>query len=313
MLLQDSVLEVLGGSTMLEHLDIYQGDSLGDLSLSALSLNAFPALRHLGLLNFSDDRAIRDFYEVLPGTINRLTSLEIQYYNKYRGGGGPPMTSLVSLICGGSPHLTDLSLQLTHGYIWQMSPEILEALAVLPLRRLCIVAASINDVRLDSLAVLFPHLKSLRLPHHQIQLLELRELVQKTPRLECLGIALPLELVPDDVPAMSYPSALRVIESDFKDETGTIIGPALWDWLTYARCRKLTQFFYALSPKVRLVPKAYFIGPERNPVPPSWVISIGRLVDWMNNHLSSLPPMPFNQADFYEEDFNCWVGCFVFA
>ncbi|KAG9098077.1 hypothetical protein FRC06_006831 [Ceratobasidium sp. 370] len=235
MLLQDGVLELLGSSTVLERLDIYQGDSSGDLSLSTLSLNVFPVLRHLGLLDFLDDKAIRDFYDTLPGTINRLTSLEIQYYNKFPDR-GLPMTSLVSLICQGSPYLTDLSLQLmngsNHGYIWQISPEILEALAVLPLQQLCIVSASIN-ARLDSLAVLFPYLRSLKLPHHLIQLLELRELIEKMPHLEYLGIALQLGLVPTDIPAVFYSSALCVIESDFKEEARVTIRPALQSKLTH--------------------------------------------------------------------------------
>src|SRR5436190_66541 len=55
MLLQRDALGLLCSSTVLERLDVYQGDSLGDLPLSTLALNAFPVLKHLGLHDFSDD------------------------------------------------------------------------------------------------------------------------------------------------------------------------------------------------------------------------------------------------------------------
>ncbi|KAG8743119.1 hypothetical protein FRC12_015146, partial [Ceratobasidium sp. 428] len=98
MLLQDDVLGLVSGSTILESLNICQGASPGDLPIAALSSEAFPALKHLGLLHFFTDTTIQDFYKTLPGVINKLTSLEIQYHNRHPNK-RQSISSFISLIC----------------------------------------------------------------------------------------------------------------------------------------------------------------------------------------------------------------------
>ncbi|KAG8701470.1 hypothetical protein FRC09_005347 [Ceratobasidium sp. 395] len=252
-LLQDNILQLItSGFDTLECLDIYQGVRSGDLPFAALPSGAFPALKHLGFLYFFDDTTTRDFYRLLPEVTKRLVSLEIKHDNR-RPNKERCKLALVSSICQGSPYLTDLSLQLTDGLsgsIWEAPPEVLQSLAVLPLRRLSIVFATIVGASLNAISTLFPDLVSLKLPYHSIALIELYEFVERMPCLECIGIGLQLSGTALDVPNIPiapHCSALRAIESDFKGEVGPDSRLVLYNHQSYQVCRKFARYVHMLS------------------------------------------------------------------
>ncbi|KAG8733830.1 hypothetical protein FRC12_018739 [Ceratobasidium sp. 428] len=251
LLLQDNILQLISGSDTLECLDIYQGVRSEDLPFATLPSDAFPALRHLGFHHFFDDTTIRDFYRLLPEVTDGLVSLKIKYDSRRPNKERSKLT-LISSICQGSPYLTDLSLQLTSGFggsTWEVPTEILQSLAVLPLRRLCITFAIIVGASLDTMSALFPNLVSLKLPHHSIGLTELHQFVERMPCLECIGIGLRLggtALDVPNIPIVSHCSALRAIESDFKGEVGFDSRLVLYSQQSYQACRKFARYVHML-------------------------------------------------------------------
>ncbi|KAG8713070.1 hypothetical protein FRC08_013729 [Ceratobasidium sp. 394] len=301
-LLQAGTLELLSHSAVLESLDIHWGCDLTGLFRSTAPLGEFPALKHLGLLNYPNNNAIRRFYEVLPRTVNRLTSLQIRYCNKALNAGEASRATLASLISQGSPHLTNLSLELTDdltvNHIWHVSLETLKAFALLPLQQLCMISASL-DCPLVSMAALFPCLRLLKLPHHYVELPQLRVFVEKMPELEKLTLAIGLQLdaVLEDTLVLPHSCRLRVVESDFIYNISLYGQPITMTLLTHEGSRKLAHFFHALSPKVKLVSKVYFVGCRYLIRPPSWVSPVKGAVAWINAYLVALAHSPHGQKD----------------
>ncbi|KAG8701725.1 hypothetical protein FRC08_003931 [Ceratobasidium sp. 394] len=315
--LQAGALEILSHSAVLESLDIYQGCGSASLFISTLPLGEFPALRHLGLLGCPNDEIIRRFYETLPQTANRLTSLEVQYRNNHPNGGEMPLAAVAYLISQGSPHLTNLSLELTGepltvNYIWHVSFETLKVLAVLPLQQLCMISASL-DCPLGSIAGLFPCLRSLKLPHHYLELSELHTFVEKMPGIEQLTLAIGLQLdaVPEDIPILPPSCRLRVVESDFTNRVLAYNRPFTMTLLTHEGSCKLVHFFHALSPKVKLVPKVYFVGWQHRANPPFWESYAKGAVAWVNECIAALAHSPGGQRNSrFQAVFNkqSWEG-----
>ncbi|KAG8727826.1 hypothetical protein FRC12_022193, partial [Ceratobasidium sp. 428] len=106
---------------------------------------------------------------------------------------------------------------------------------------------------------------------------------------------------------------LRVIESDFQAEAKITSRSALRSHIGYMTCRKLTQFFYALSPKLRLVSRPYLVKPERRPDRPCWGSDLTKIFNLINTYLAFLARSPHGRPDFDSEevfDLQTWSGCY---
>ncbi|KAG8706780.1 hypothetical protein FRC08_000861 [Ceratobasidium sp. 394] len=193
-MLSDGALEILGELPNLEKLDLYCGQLNGELEYydsSGLSEHAFPSLRTLRLL-LPDMDCIKYVWGTSP-LVKHLTEVTIQLQGDTDDPHAlDPSDSLMSFlpaICTHSPNIQEFTVDFdaTEGDpIWSVPIETLASLAALPLRKLDLRHALLED--LVNACQVLNQCHTLRDLHFQDQRISYDALISfaQISKLECL-------------------------------------------------------------------------------------------------------------------------------
>lgn len=226
-----SVFEKLGYPPMpsLEHLRIYV-NSLDDIGCAPPGQDVFPRVRRLSLFNLMYETTLCEIWHTLAPTVVQLTHVELHFQPRYWSRCIWPQRSyvlfeIVSFLIARSPRIVDLSLRAPPSFLDQL-PSIsalttIEALRTLPLEKLCIFGACVDDFFTPNIRLgnVFAKLNTLKLPHQYVSTSTLYHFADEMPNLEYLSLDLRLNHAaetPERGTSTSRPVALRCLESNFQ-------------------------------------------------------------------------------------------------
>ncbi|KAG8747322.1 hypothetical protein FRC10_001501 [Ceratobasidium sp. 414] len=297
----------------------------GDCSLA--SRHDFPCLRHLGIYNLANHATIEELWRILGQPNQLLTHLELEFTPRFWRAGGwpygksPVMVEVVSFLVAHSPRVTDLSMHCLPALLYEVrsvpTTSVMQLLHALPLERLCIIGARLENLLDGVLQHTFIHMKILELPHQCISISMLPCFAEHLPNLEYLSLDLQLkhadELISNDKKAL----ALRVLQSNF-----LVFDPNYYQFFQkiaqdgYSMAYSLAKSLYMLYPNVQLETHLYVSDFFR--YKSKECVSPEKAVDLINRQLKTL--LGLNQGSQAEDvDFEsvqilnegAWGRCFT--
>ncbi|QRV90282.1 hypothetical protein RhiJN_18300 [Ceratobasidium sp. AG-Ba] len=200
--LESSYFETISNWPSLEYFEVLF-DTEDGLDLPDFAGNAFPALIHLGLHRVPGWDTAEEIWDT-SSLVSKLTSIKINMAMTCidrENESGDEVISLLNALATGSPHVRNLWFHVDSGYnfhAYEIFASELHQLEGLSLIKLHLGGIAFND---DSeavprhIAAIFPAIKELGLPKHQIESTELQLFLSELPLLEVLRIEFALESI----------------------------------------------------------------------------------------------------------------------
>ncbi|KAF8609086.1 hypothetical protein BDV93DRAFT_504533 [Ceratobasidium sp. AG-I] len=217
--LNPEVLQLLGNLPCLESLAVYslctdnENWEDDDIPIANLTLpnNSFPSLRNLKI-DCVPGAVVSKLWQT-PPLVRDLVSVRIQFM----ADDTESPSELVCTICQGSPHITDLELDLSKTRDTEISSVVVEHLHRLPLLHLRIWE---GEADVQPLILALPNLEYLNIESMHVNFEELALIAKHMPKLQYLFVGMLLWNWPDEseLPRDSSSSSPCYIDSQFSFE-----------------------------------------------------------------------------------------------